>query len=165
MTEVMTDTGSGAQCVVLVGYDDSPAGTAALRTGTDLARRLGARVEVVHAVPQLLPAAPTALMSDGFVLPTADDVTASCDQLRDELSGRLRPDLDAAGVEWELQVIAGDAVTVLEEQAEQADAYLVVVGTRHAGLGTALDRLLTGSTSRGLQRRSHRPVLVVPEPH
>lgn len=153
--------------LVLVGYDDSRAGVAALRTGADLARRLGGELKVVHAVPTATPlaASPTMLPSDGFVVPPPEDLEAQCDRVRADLDGRVRQELAGTDTTWHFDCVPGDAVTVLEEQAEEAGAYVVVVGTRHAGLGTALDRLLTGSTSRGLQKRCRRPVLVVPEPH
>jgi nucleotide-binding universal stress UspA family protein len=153
--------------IVLVGYDDSRAGVAALRTGADLTRRVGGELRVVHAVPTATPlaAAPTMLPSDGFVVPPPEDLEVQRERVRVDLEEHVREVLAGSDVSWHFDCVPGDAVTVLEEQAEQAGAYVVVVGTRHAGLGTALDRLLTGSTSRGLQKRCRRPVLVVPEPH
>lgn len=152
--------------LVLVGYDDSRAGVAALRTGADLARRLGGELRVVHAVAAAAPlaAAPTMLPSDGFVVPPPEDLESQRARVETELEGHVREVLTGTDVPWHFEAVGGDAVTVLEEQCERCEAYVVVVGTRHAGLGTALDRLLTGSTSRGLQKRCRRPVLVVPEP-
>ncbi|HWH28543.1 MAG TPA: universal stress protein [Mycobacteriales bacterium] len=150
--------------LVLVGFDDSPAGRAALATAADLAGRMSGRLEVLHAVPPVTPmAAPSGLMGDGFAVPPPADAEQQRAATASALSTVVGGVLAGCTVPWTFEVVDGDAVTVLEEHA--ADAYLVVVGTRHAGIGTALDRLLTGSTSRALQKRCPRPVLVVPEPH
>lgn len=153
--------------LILVGYDDSPAGRAALCTAADLAGRLGAAMKVVHAVPPLTPlaASPAGLAGNGYVVPPPEDAAEHRSRTKESLGGAVAELLAGTTAVWTFDVVDGDAVTVLEEQCEVAGAYLVVVGTRHAGIGTALDRLLTGSTSRGLQRRCARPVLVVPEPH
>jgi nucleotide-binding universal stress UspA family protein len=153
--------------VVLVGYDESACGRAALAAAADLARRLSGVLRVVHAVLPATPlaSAPTGLMGDGYVVAPPEDVEEQRRRTRDELGRHVDELLAGSTVEWVFDAVTGDAVTVLEEQAEEQDAYVVVVGTRHAGLGTALDRLVSGSTSRGLQRRATRPVLVVPEPH
>jgi nucleotide-binding universal stress UspA family protein len=153
--------------VVLVGFDDSHAGRHALCTAADLAVRLGGTLRVVHAVPPIAPlaASPAGLAGNGYVVPPPEDSAEQRARTKQSLSGVVGELLAPTNVPWEFDVVDGDAVTVLEEQCTHADAYLVVVGTRHAGIGTALDRLLTGSTSRGLQKRCARPVLVVPEPH
>lgn len=150
--------------LVLVGFDDSPAGRAALATAADLAGRMSGRLEVLHAVPPVTPmTAPSGLMADGFAVPPPADTAQHRAATASSLSAVVGGLLAGCSVPWTFEVVDGDAVTVLEEHA--AGAYLVVVGTRHAGIGTALDRLLTGSTSRALQKRCPRPVLVVPEPH
>jgi nucleotide-binding universal stress UspA family protein len=156
-----------ADLLVLVGFDDSPAGRAALSAGADLAARLGAAVRVVHAVAPVMPlsAAPAGMPGHGVVVPPPEEAEAVRGRVEQELGPRVAALLHGVAVPWTFEAVPGDAVTVLEHEAESSGAYLVVVGTRHAGLGTALDRLLTGSTSRGLQRRATRPVLVVPEPH
>lgn len=153
--------------LILVGYDDSPAGRSALCTAADLAARLGGSLKVVHAVPPLTPlaASPAGLAGNGYVIPPPEDAAEHRARAKETMGSEVGDLLAGATVSWTFDVVDGDAVTVLEEQCEVADAYVVVVGTRHAGIGTALDRLLTGSTSRGLQRRCARPVLVVPEPH
>jgi nucleotide-binding universal stress UspA family protein len=153
--------------VILVGYDDSRAGRNALCTAADLAGRLGGTLKVVHAVPPVAPlaASPAGLAGNGYVVPPPEDTAEQRARTKESLGGVVGDLLAGTSVSWVFDVVDGDAVTVLEEQCQRAGAYLVVVGTRHAGIGTALDRLLTGSTSRGLQRRCARPVLVVPEPH
>jgi nucleotide-binding universal stress UspA family protein len=54
-----------------------------------------------------------------------------------------------------------DIVETIAHAAEQRDAAAVVVGSR--GLGRVKSRLL-GSTSQGLLRHTHRPVVVVRTP-
>jgi nucleotide-binding universal stress UspA family protein len=163
----MQPTPAHAAPVVLVGYDESRAGRHALEVAADLAGKLRATLKVVHAVVPATPltTAPAGLPGNGYVLPPPEDAEEQRLRTRESLVRHVEALIAGTSVEWTFDAVTGDAVTVLEEQCQVSGAYLVVVGTRHAGIGTALDRLISGSTSRGLQKRCARPVLVVPEPH
>lgn len=165
----MTTTGDGATQearaggpVVLAGYDDEPGGRAAVRAAGQLAERLGGSLHVVYAVPSgSLRVAPGASTGGPGVSATPD---LQEQQSRTEVSVRAQVEtlLAEQSVDWSLTVQVGSPAEVIDEQAESVDAYMVVVGLRRGGIGKAVDRLLQGSTSRGLERRVERPLVLVP---
>lgn len=67
--------------------------------------------------------------------------------------------LEGASQAAEHRLVFGEPTDALEELAREADAALIVVGSRGRG---ALRSALMGSVSRSLATRSSRPVLVVP---
>jgi nucleotide-binding universal stress UspA family protein len=120
---------------VVVGVDGSPASDAALALAVDVAVRGGAAlrvVEVVAAEPELAPAA--ALLEEA--------VAGARDR----------------GVDVDVVVRVGDPVSELAAQADEADAGLVVVGTR----GRSGPDELLGSVARAVVNRMRHPILVVP---
>lgn len=158
--------GAAGAPAVLVGYEDAPTARAALRAAADLAVRLGGSLHVAHAVPLVSPltVTPDALAGGAFAAAQPEDVEqnrAQADADVREHVGRLLGDLRAP---WSLRVDVGNPVDILEDQAAEVDAYVVVVGARRSGVGAVVDHLLSGSTSRELERRGRRPLLVVPEP-
>ncbi len=150
--------------VVVVGFDDSPPGRAALREGADLATRLGGSLHVVHAVPLLnaATAASGGLGGEGYVGLPAEGGEEQRERVADLVQAQVAELLTDHPGRWSFAAQWGTPVDVLEEQADEVGAYVVVVGAPTGGLGAAVERLLTGSTSRGLERRGSRPVLVVP---
>ena len=70
--------------------------------------------------------------------------------------------LGGAGVEWTTAQLVGDPALALKHLAEQADARLIVVGTRRRGFGETVREFFTGSVAARLAHRQSRPVLVVP---
>lgn len=128
---------SSPAATTVVGLDGSDVGFAALRWAADLARRLDARLVVVHA---------TGLLEGAGVAPALDAA---------ELLAR-------AGVEdgAETVVEPGPAPDVLIRVCERVGGDLIVVG--HRGLG-ASERAL-GSTSEAVLAAAGVPVVVVPGP-
>ena len=70
--------------------------------------------------------------------------------------------LGGAGVEWTTAQLVGDPALALKQLAEQADARLIVVGTRRRGFGETVREFFTGSVAARLAHRQSRPILVVP---
>ena len=147
---------------VLVGVNGSSGPV--LRQAGDLARRLGARLDIVHVVDlrDLATVVPAGL---GAIPPTGSlpEQRAAIDDRRQNLMQEAERELREFQVEWECHTREGDPGTALSELAEELDAYCVVVGTRGEGFATFLERLVHPSVSRALIRGAHRPVLVVPE--
>ncbi len=147
---------------VVVGVDTGQAAPAALDWAADLAARLDAELDVVHVQP-LSPAQIRTIIStvpgrhacERFLRAEEDAETRAAGTLADRT-------LAATPVRWRFHVRAGDPATELLAVADSVDAYAIVVGTRHGGVGVALERLLTGSVSHRTLHRTHRPVLVVP---
>ncbi len=69
--------------------------------------------------------------------------------------------LDAAGVDWESEVVGGDPASMLVELVENYGCDAVVMGTHGAG---SLRSALLGSVSGALLRHSPVPVTVVRRP-
>lgn len=157
---------STVEPVVVLGYEDSPAGRAALRAAVELSGRLHARLHVVHAVPLLTPVttASAGIGGEPYVGLPLDGGEEERERVADAVQAQVAALLGDAPVRWTFAGEWGTPVDVLTQQADALDAYLLVVGAHAHGLGHALERLLSGSTSRGLERRCRRPLLVVPVP-
>lgn len=70
--------------------------------------------------------------------------------------------LDGHGVNWSARQLVGDPALALKHLAEQADAKMLVVGTRKRGIGESIREFFTGSVAARLAHRQSRPILVVP---
>lgn len=75
-----------------------------------------------------------------------------------EVGGLLEP----LGVEWSARQLVGEPSAELMALADQLDALMIVVGTRHTGFRGALHNFFTGSVALRLAHRQYRPVVVVP---
>lgn len=134
---------------ILCPVDFSKASDAAVAYATELARRLGAELSLVHAlrVPNL---------------PLTEGMAGV------ELLAALQKDLERAlseqaerltGVSADTQVVEGTPHVVIRRMAKDTGADLVVMGTRgRSGLG----RLLLGSVAERVVQTSKIPVLTVP---
>jgi nucleotide-binding universal stress UspA family protein len=70
--------------------------------------------------------------------------------------------LDPMGVHWSTRQLVGEAATALIQIADEEDALMFVVGTRHTGFGGAVRKFFGGSVAVRLTHRQWRPVVVVP---
>jgi nucleotide-binding universal stress UspA family protein len=131
---------------VLVGIDFSNPSRVALTAAAWLSRQSGAELHVVHIEDRLLHAA---AREQGW-----DLSGETLDELR-------RFVLEAApGIEARYHIGAGSTVEALLAAANGIKADMVVAGAH--GMSRAA-RLMFGSTTEGLLRKSSRLVLVVPE--
>lgn len=136
----------------VVGVDGSEESLHALRWATDLARAVGAQIEVVtayHYTPVGIGSpwvAPVPMIGDSEMREAASDVLDTAVERA-----------SAADVVVERTVAEGAAATRLRDRAEDAD--LLVVGSRgHGGFAG----LLLGSVSRRCLSHPVCPVVVVP---
>jgi nucleotide-binding universal stress UspA family protein len=129
--------------------DDSPGSQLVLRWCVQLARRLGAPVEVVHAVSRLSLWVLAALQID-----TTPTLRRRKAKLRGPWTGALRD----AGVPYQTWFMLGNSAHELERVAAQHASPLIVVGTTsHRSGETTL-----GSTARRLTHHAHYPIVLVP---
>lgn len=138
---------------LVVGYDAHPASRAALVFGGDLAGALNVPVHVVHVI-------------DSDVGPLTGASAGSpnaIDQHFEAERQHIGDALDSAGVRWGYHLVPGDPVDALLKAAEEHAASMLVVGRPEQGIGAAVGHFLTGAVAQNLLRRSHRPVVVVPE--
>jgi nucleotide-binding universal stress UspA family protein len=135
----------------LIATDGSPAATAAVEAGVELAAEQDAGVVFLRVVEPADVVAP----SFGPILvkpveleqPEEDEVLAAAAEVARE---RLVP--------FELKLVAGFDYESILEIADAIDAVLIAVGSnRHGALGTAV----FGSVSQKLLKHSRRPLLVI----
>ncbi|WP_428419532.1 universal stress protein [Methylibium sp.] len=81
-----------------------------------------------------------------------------CDQARRQLRQLASELTSVRRVEFDIEAAAGSAPDEIVRTAERVDARLLVLGARGAGF---LRRLMLGTTSQRLVRRTDRPLLVV----
>lgn len=139
---------------IVVGVNRDPASQQALMVAADLARRLHAHLHVVHVVD----------LGDYPIDPDASDWEQRAQATLAQEREHVRTELADQPGSWTYHAWHGDPVGLLAAVADEHDALFIVVGTRGAGFAAGLSRLLSGSTSHGLIRRRHHPVLIVPQP-
>jgi nucleotide-binding universal stress UspA family protein len=139
---------------ILVPIDFSEPSRAALAYARDLAVRLGARLDLLHVVEQVV--------LPSFYVPGAPAVfPESLDALRGSAEAELRREAEALGLPaagWEAQVVTATPSFGIVEQAEARKSDLIVMATR--GL-TGVARLLLGSTAERVVRMAPCPVLTL----
>ncbi|MGB0100568.1 MAG: universal stress protein [Nocardioides sp.] len=133
---------------VVVGVDGSEATAAALRYGLTEAARRGARLRLVHVVPDNLPVSP--------VMPVLRDDLA---EIGAAILAEAQAQAHAAApdVPVEVWLHHGGRSVELARAAEHADQ--LVVGRDERPL---LERLLRGNTSTGVAARAAVPTVAVP---
>jgi nucleotide-binding universal stress UspA family protein len=129
-----------------VGFDGAPESQHALALASALAKRTGARLELLCAVPPPGAVFTGAAYEDGGIVDYRMDAQ---DVISRTVAGL---DADASG-----EAVIGNSVEWLAELGERVD--LLVVGSRGRG---PLRRTLLGSTSAKLIRKAACPVLVMP---
>lgn len=139
---------------IVVGFDEEPQSQVALVFAIDLARRLGAHLDVVHVVD----------LRDYPVDPDGDDWESASSTKLTRTAEHVRAVVDDHSQGWTYYAWRGDPVHLLATVAEENGALMIVVGTHGAGFAATFHRMTSGSVSRGLVGHSHIPVLVVP-PH
>jgi nucleotide-binding universal stress UspA family protein len=135
----------------LIATDGSPAATAAVDAGVQLAAEQDAGVvflRVVDPTDMVAPAlGPIVVKPVEPESPEEDEVLAAAAEVA-----------RAQHVPFELKLIAGFDYETILETADAVDAVLIAVGSnRHGALGT----VVFGSVSQELLKRSRRPLLVI----
>ena len=141
---------SSSNRLLVIGHSLRPESSPIIEQGLTLARALGARAVVVHAVT------PMREFTRG-----AEVVPDEAEQHRKvlaELEADLAPLSDASGLDVQCHVGTGPPEVVLERFAQSLDADMIVVGPAHPG---ALARGALGSSTKKLLRAAEYPVLVV----
>lgn len=134
---------------ILVPIDFSACATHALDYACELAGKLGAKVQLVHAIPVTLPEL-------GITLTQAmiEDLQRANVLALEDVAKPRRTNVELAPSIVKL----GDPRDVILETAEAQHADLIVIGT-HGRRG--LSRLVLGSVAENVIRRATCPVLAV----
>jgi nucleotide-binding universal stress UspA family protein len=134
---------------IVVAIDDSPASAAAIDEAVSLAADEASSVIFVH-VASILGEQP---------VPGEEKPARALDHASSELLRHAADKARKAGVAVSTELLVGYPPTQIALLAEEVDADLIVIGSRHL---TGLKRALLGSTSRALLTESRRRVLIVP---
>jgi len=133
---------------IVVGYDGSECGDAALAAGLELAGELGDQVTVVFGY------APPGLWGGEIA-----EHEEAIEELGERVMDKARRQAAERGVEIDDQLVAKRAAEALIEVADLRDARMIVVGSFG---DPPLKGIILGSTPNKLLHMSERPVLVVP---
>jgi nucleotide-binding universal stress UspA family protein len=137
--------------LVICAVDDSQGARDAARVADELARRLGARMLVVHGAQ--VPVVPGA----SGVPHGREDLRELAREDAEEVLARVVEDCGC--FEAERQVAFGEPAQAVMKLADSEEATMIVVGSRGR---SALRAALLGSLSLRLCRAAPCPVLVVP---
>lgn len=139
---------------ILVPVDLSAASGAVCEAACALARRTGARVELLHVVQP-----PPVILSDVYALDAGEveDLLVAAEKTATRGLRELARRCEKAGVRVRSLKRLGLPVPLILRRAKEAD--LLVMGTH--GHGAVYD-LLVGSTTNGVLKRARCPVLIVP---
>jgi nucleotide-binding universal stress UspA family protein len=141
---------------IVAGTDGSETAKTAVRYAIDLARELGARLEIVSAYE---PVSGARLRSEKLDVP--EDVEWSINPREDvvALLKQARSEAEAAGVQSvETHARQGEAADAIIDVAEEQRADLIVVGNR--GM-TGAKRFLLGSVPNRVSHHAPCSVLIV----
>ena len=133
---------------IVVGYDGSACGEAALDAALGLAGELGDSVVVVFGY------APPGLWGGEIA-----EHEEAIEELGEKLVAKAKAHAAERGVEVETLLVAKRAAEALIDTAEQRQARMIVVGSFG---DPPLKGMILGSTPNKLLHLSERPVLVVP---
>ena len=140
---------------IVVGTDGSDTAKQAVRQATDLAKRIGARVELVSAYE---PVSDSRLREESVQVP--DDLQWMVNP-REDVDATLKDAADQvrdAGVDVEVFARQGDPADAILDVAEETDADLIVVGNK--GM-TGAKRFLLGSVPNKVSHHAPCSVLII----
>jgi nucleotide-binding universal stress UspA family protein len=140
----------------LLPTDFSEESEGALTLALELARKLGASVELLHVYALPLYAIPPVTDVVGITA-IPPEVVAQIDKELDRLSQRVR----ASGIDCETTMLVGSAPAVIVARAIESGATMIVMGT-HGRSG--LKHAVVGSVAEKVVQTASCPVLVVPPP-
>ena len=133
---------------IVVGYDGSACGEAALEEALRIAPALGDEVTVVFGY------APPGIWGGEIV-----DHEEAIEELGEKVLGKARRQAAAGGLEIGEELVPKRGVEALIEVADAREARMIVVGSFGE---SALKGIILGSTTNKLLHLTDRPVLVVP---
>jgi nucleotide-binding universal stress UspA family protein len=133
---------------IVVGYDGSACGDAALASALALAHELGDQIVVVFGY------APPGLWGGEIA-----EHEEAIEELGEKVLAKAKGQAAEKGVEIDAQLVAKRAAEALIEVAEARDARMIVVGSYG---DPPLKGMILGSTPNKLLHISERPILVVP---
>lgn len=133
---------------LVVGYDGSAQGEAALEGALALAPQLGDEIVVVFGY------APPGIWGGEIA-----EHEEAIEEFGEKVTKQARDQASARGVEIEIELVARRPAEALIEVGDDRDARMIIVGSHGE---SQLKGMILGSTANRLLHLSDRPVLVVP---
>ncbi|MEO5909569.1 MAG: universal stress protein [Pelobium sp.] len=143
---------------ILIAVDDSKYSFKAADYGFALARKLNAKVALIHIneMPMAMNVTGDPILGDpGMVLPDMMDIQK---EQADKLFERLKSEF-AKGITVDEYNLVGNITDEIIEIAKTYQASLIVMGTHGR---TGIDHFLSGSVAENVSRHAKCPVLIVP---
>jgi nucleotide-binding universal stress UspA family protein len=139
--------------VIVVGTDGSNTASAAVQRAGELAKRTGARVELVSGYRENHAAAAgfAAGLYPGDLTAAARDAAGGC---LDDAAGRLR----SAGLDVETHCMCGDPADAIIDVAEATNADLIVVGSKGMQGG---QRFMLGNVPNKVSHHAPCSVMII----
>ena len=157
---------------ILVPIDFSDATPRVIDLAQQLAKGLDAEIHLVHVKELSAAAAPGTLgyglagmpelaPMSGVPIPVFDTMSQPIPEDEDQKSklAQWQREIAQDGIKVSLHEPTGTVAEEILNQADVLDADLIVMGTHGHG---AMYNLLVGSATKGVLKRSKRPVLLVP---
>jgi nucleotide-binding universal stress UspA family protein len=141
---------------ILIATDGSLSAEHAVEIGLELAEEHGAEPIFVHVAPTM-EVLPVGIVGMGTAPVSARHVLDEHDRLCLDKAAQLA---ETRGLEARTELRTGNPAKEIVGCADSIDADLIVVGSHGHG---AVSGALLGSVSRGVLRRTTRPVLIVRE--
>lgn len=139
---------------ILAPVDFSSATTAVAVEASAIARAVGGRVVLLSVIQP-----PAAVAEYAPLIQDIAEITAAGEKAAATKLARLQTQLQAEGLEADTAQVVGAPVQHIISEAERVDADYIVMGSHGH---TALYELLVGSTTHGVLKRAHCPVVIVP---
>lgn len=139
---------------IVIGVDGSEGSKRAAEHGVAIARHWKASVKLVTVVRT-----PEGWWGIGGGPPSPESLSEALVEGQQKILAEFEEDLDLEGVDYDTVEELGDPASRLLAVCESADADLLVIGRRGAGLA---ERVILGSTADRLTHLAECPVLVIP---
>ncbi len=133
---------------IVVGYDGSDCGKAALERAIELAEGLGDRVVVVFGY------APPGIWGGEIA-----EHEEAIEEYGEKVTAEAKRRIDESSVEGEIAMVPKRGAEALVDAADERDARMIVVGSYG---DSPLKGVILGSTPNKLLHLADRPILVVP---
>jgi nucleotide-binding universal stress UspA family protein len=145
---------------ILIAVEDSTYSDVAVHYGMMLAKKMGAKIALVHAdeIPMNTPYNADPMLNETpLVIPEMMQIQHEASK---DLFQRIHDEYGAK-TEITTYIRVGRAQDEILAAAEEYQADLIILGTHGR---TGLDQFISGSVSAGVAKRAKCPVLIIPKP-
>lgn len=150
---------------ILVPVDGSEHSTKALEKATQIAKKFGGEITLIHvysaSVPPIILPEPTTISTPGIPILTAAEVSRVVEAARESGDRILREGekkAKAEGVQVEKKLVEGHAVQEIVKMAKEDNFDLIIIGAR--GI-SHIKEMFLGSVTDGVIHHANCPVLVI----